>query len=236
MFETISTVRVQSYHSRIRMRIPEQYSGCSVLISPSGQFGKLDENGAEGELEFYNQVTNQLMQRNVGIIEFDHPLRSNLDEPADDHHLHLRMSLLREVIRHASLEHTLVYLGVSLGAHVLLDVPELPGAGMILIGAVFEPTDASQKRRYHKPLHLIYGSEDYIGYGEDLNSIEIISPEEYIPWTVQNLKDAGFSAVTPHILLGYGHTLAKEGPTNEFPDQKVGDIVHLMMRDKAVKK
>ncbi|TWG25021.1 MULTISPECIES: alpha/beta hydrolase [Geobacillus] len=211
---------------RVKVEIPEHPSGLCIVV-PSGQMGKFDQEGAEGERELYSHLFSLLPTQGIGVAQPDMPLRKRLDLPADEKHLCERGYLLKKTLQLPLLSHfppeRIVFLGVSLGGYVVLNNLHSRYAGAILVGCVIE-----EKISWTEPvrnIHLIYGSHDYIAYGDESGELIPIAPEEYSKKCVQLLKESGVVNVSCTILDGFSHTLTPRVDTTEKPEEKIMNLI-----------
>ncbi|OYD06343.1 hypothetical protein [Paludifilum halophilum] len=227
MKEAWFSFEVDRVKYRGRYRGPEEPT-VSCVIVPSGQMGRLDEDGAAGETTLYSRLSVLLTEKNIGVVQFDCPLREDNGEPADEEHVRLRSCCLKQALQTLHPEGPLIYIGMSLGAEVLVHDPPSPALGRVLIGYVLEePFETREPGGY---THLVYGSEDYIGYGEDLSTIVSIAPEQYAPETARHFEESGFSGTEIHILQGYGHTLEEEEAVDIRAEQYIQQLILDMLK------
>lgn len=205
---------------------PKNQLLANCIIVPSGQMGILDQTGAAGELSLYCRLSVLLLERNIGIIQFDSPLRKNMNQPAEENHIRLREKCFHYALEKIQPQQPLISIGMSLGSQILLQSPPSQSSGMVLVGCIVdEPMNLPHT---YGPVHLVYGSEDYIGYldDDDLSKVTPIAPKEYAPWTAENL-----ASLHPriHILQGYGHTLEVQKEVKKDAAQYIAQLVYSMV-------
>lgn len=188
--------------------------GYCILVQ-SGQMGKYDETGANGELPIYQQLTERLNEQGIGVVRFDMMLRDDLSSPASEEHIAERIGRLRMVCECSFLSGLPVVLcGMSLGAHCIWEVITSPDDRAILHSAIligFPVDEARVVGNSHlQEVHLVYGSLDYIAYLDEEKPDEIvpIAPTDYSQWSLENLLPERELRREAHILDGLGHTLA----------------------------
>lgn len=226
----METIYLKSHERpyRVKVKLSENLKGLCIIV-PSGQMGKYDEVGAEGEKELYSRLFSLLPEQGIGVIQPDLPLRERLDLGADEEHLHERVEIVEKTLQLPLLSSVtpekIVFLGVSLGGSVVLQNLNSQHAGAVFVGCVIE--DKIPWTEPIKQIHLIYGSHDYIAYadGNDLENLIPIAPDEYAQESVQLLKDSGVMNVSCTILEGFSHTLAPREETTENPAEKIMNIV-----------
>ncbi|MCK1993194.1 hypothetical protein GW626_04090 [Peribacillus muralis] len=203
---------------RMKVSIPENAQGLCIIVS-SGQFGKFDEEGAEGELEFYSSLFSTLPTLGYGVLQPDMPIRGDRKVPASMEHITERENVLKNCLNSSIVEDfgwdRIVVVGMSLGSQIVLNNLNKPYAGVALIGCVIE----SEPVNYGlvNNIHLIYGSHDYIAYRSEEGDLLPISPEDYSKTSLKFLEEAEIKNASCTILEGFGHTLAIKEETQEKP-------------------
>ena len=112
-----------------------------VLIVQSGQMGKFDEDGAEGERQLYDQLEASLVQEKIAVCRFDFPDRVNRAETISDEEYGDRASRLSAVFERIKIAHpacSITFIGMSLGANLVLEKLQsvTSPASAVLIGLV----------------------------------------------------------------------------------------------------
>ncbi|CAH0264484.1 hypothetical protein [Peribacillus simplex] len=209
---------IESTIIRMKVSIPENAKGLCIIV-PSGQFGKFDEEGAEGELEFYSSLFSALPTLGYGLLQPDMPVRNDRKAPATMEHITEREKVLKNCLNSSIVKkfgwERIVVIGMSLGSQIVLNNLNKPYAGAALIGCVIE----SEPVNYGlvNNIHLIYGSHDYIAYMGEEGDLLPISPEDYSKTSLKFLEKAGVKNASCTILEGFGHTLAIKEETQEKP-------------------
>ncbi|HDR7888517.1 hypothetical protein ABD81_16340 [Bacillus thuringiensis] len=217
---------IESSIPRMKVEIPKEAKGICILVS-SGQMGRFDKGGAEGEQEFYSALFSILPSLGYGVIQPDMPLRDDINSPASTGHILERELWLKKCLASSLLStfnwNQIVLLGVSLGGRVILNNLDRFYAGIILVGCVIDSEISNAQ--FINNVHLLYGSHDYIAYMDGSGNVSPISPEEY-RWTSLNfLKEAGVNERQCTILKGYGHTLAEREKSEDDPIHIVTSII-----------
>lgn len=215
---------------RVKINIPEYANACCLIV-PSGQMGRWDQEGAEGEKSLYSHLFSLLPAHGIGVVQPDMPLREQLDLPADEQHLREREEVLQQTLQLPLFSRfppeKIIFLGVSLGGTIVLNHVSQPYENAILIGCVIE-----EKISWKKPpqtIHLIYGSHDYIAYVDETEQLIPIAPEEYSKECVKVLQESGVSQVSSTILQGYSHTLAPRENPIQKPEQFILKLIQSMV-------
>lgn len=212
---------------RIKVDIPENPKGLCIII-PSGQMGKYDQPGADGEIDFYSSIFSSLPPNGFGVIQPDMPIRDNLNEPASRQHIKDRETIFTSLLDLPLVNqfdlNQIIIIGMSLGGEVIFNSLNKQFTGVILIGSVIDrkiPQQISVEN-----IHLLYGSHDYIAYVGRDGIISPIGPEVYSKNSVKNLINAGAKNVKTTILHGYGHTLAQKDDVYDQPEKVILTIVN----------
>lgn len=203
-----------------------------VLIVQSGQMGKFDEEGAEGERQLYDQLEASLVQEKIGVCRFDFPDRVNRAETISDEEYGDRASRLSAVFERIKTAHparSITFIGMSLGANLVLEKLQsvTSPASAVLIGLYVD--EAITVSKQVKSISLVYGSEDYIAFGENISLADLIAPAEYSQ-TVRSCINSTAPFETS-ILKGLGHSL---NPINSGAEGPIAHLVRLVGGGKPI--
>jgi hypothetical protein len=203
-----------------------------VLIVQSGQMGKFDEDGAEGERKLYDQLEVSLVEEKIGVCRFDFPDRVNRRESISDEEYGYRASRLSAVYQRIKTAHPacgITFIGMSLGANLVLEKLQsvTSPSSAVLIGLYVD--EAVTVPEQVEAISLVYGSEDYIAFGENISLADLIAPAKYSQ-TVRSCINST-APVETSILKGLGHSL---NPMNSEAEGPIAHLVRLVGGGKSI--